>query len=256
MGPTASGENRMRINQSLSRILMNEVDASPGGGAAPAAPAEPTAAPTAPVFDPDALVSRLMGAVEEKLTAHQNATNAALRKAGVFKDKPAGESPTPTQPTTSAPSVQAGLSMADVEAMLERERVITRAATEHKLSDAVVKRMKGMLTAEKPEDVSGWVSSFVADMGLAKAAPAPSSAQPTSQQATPAPAKPNISDRGAAAPTDTRDSDGVLNSRPLEMTPHDVEALVLKHGREKGLQMFQDRVLSALGSIRIQKPRG
>jgi hypothetical protein len=89
-------------------------------------------------------------------------------------------------------------------------------------------------------------------MGLVKA-PAPA---PTLQPATPAQAKPNISDRGTAAPTDMRDSEGVNNSRPLEMTPHDVDALILKHGRDKGLQMFQERVLSALGSIRIQKPRG
>jgi hypothetical protein len=52
-----------------------------------------------------------------------------------------------------------------------------------------------------------------------------------------------------------RDSEGVLNSRPLEMTGHDIDALVLKYGPDKGLQMFQERVIAALGRVRIKPPR-
>jgi hypothetical protein len=246
----------MRINQA-KRIFMNEADAGGGNGAVatPAAPAEPTAAPTAPVFDPDALVSRLMGAFEEKLTAHTNATNAALRKAGVFKQEKAPSESAPTsQPTTSAPSAQAGLSMADVEALLERENVVATRAAKYGLNEAQTRRLKSALSGVSRESFATEADSYLSDLGLAKASPAPQLA--ISQPAQPAPAKPNISDRGSASPVDTRDSEGVVHSRPLESTGHDVDALIIKHGREKGLQMFQEKVLSALGNVRIQKPRG
>lgn len=244
------------------RIFMNEADASPGNGAAQptAVSAEPTASQTAPSFDMDSLLARITSVVDERLSASEqrvkNATFAELRKGGHLKQEKAPSESAPTsQPTQSAPSAQAGLSMADVEALLERKDVIATRAAKHGLNETQKKRFESAMAGVSRESLQAEADAFLIDMGLVKAAPAPA-APTTSQPATPAPAKPNISDRGSASPTDTRDSDGVLNSRPLEMTPHDVEALVLKHGREKGLQMFQDRVLSALGSIRIQKPRG
>ncbi len=78
---------------------------------------------------------------------------------------------------------------------------------------------------------------------------------PHSMQVAQQQQRPNISDRGTAAPMDYRDSDGVINSRPLEATAHDLEAYVLKHGQAKGLEMFQARVLSALRGVRIKSPR-
>jgi hypothetical protein len=237
------------------RIFMNEADAGGGNGAAPApaAPAEPTAATTAPVFDPDALVSRLMGAFEEKLTAHTNATNAALRKAGVFKQEKPVEAPQ-ANPTTSAPSVQAGLSMADVEALLERKDVVATRAAKYGLNESQKKRFESAMAGVAREVLQAEADAFLADMGLAKQSPAPQPA--ISQPAQPAAAKPNISDRGSASPVDTRDSEGVVHTRPLESTGHDVDALILKHGRAKGLQMFQEKVLMALGNVRIKNPRG
>src|SRR5688572_30477715 len=115
--------------QKPSKFLASEEGGTPASAAAaPTPPTEPTATTQAPVLDVDSLLTRLSGMVDEKITASQNATHAALRKAGVFKqDKPPGEPTTatpPSQPTPSAPSAQAGLSMADVEALLERENVI------------------------------------------------------------------------------------------------------------------------------------
>jgi hypothetical protein len=246
------------MNQ-VKRIFMNEEDSSPGNGASvPAsAPTEPTAAPMAPVFDPETLVTRLMGAFDEKLAAHQNATNAALRKAGVFKqDKPASEPAAPSQPTQSAPVVaQAGLTQADVDARMdarmELERVIAQREGKYGLSEAQSKRLRSHLSGVSRESFTSEADAYLNDWGLAKTPPAPTT---VSAQAVPTPAKPNVSDRGTASPVDTRDSEGVLNSRPLEMTGHDVETLVLKHGHEKGMQMFQERVLAALGKVRIKTP--
>lgn len=250
----------MRINQT-KRIYMNEADSSPGNGApaAPPDPATPPASPAAAPIDVDALVTRLVGAVDERFTTLSNGLFANARKAGLLgKEKPADPAPAPQPPQAPAPPTHVaatGISMADVESMLEQERVFTRAATEHKLTDAQVKRMKNALKADKPEDISAWTTTFLADMGLVKSSPPP--AAPAALPATtPAPAKPNISDRGTAAPSDLRDSEGVLNSRPLEMNGHDVESLLLKHGEHKGYQMFQEHVLRALGKVRIKPPRG
>ena len=244
---------RNQMNQA-KRIFMNEADSSPGNGAPPAVAtsAEPTAAPTAPALDVDSLMSRLSGVIDEKLSAHQNAINAGLRKANVFKqDKP----PEPTvQPTTSASTAtQAGLTGADLDSRFELERVIASREGKHGLNEAQARRLRSALSGVPRESFASEADSYLADMGLVKAA-----TPPITQVQTPAPAtaKPNISDRGAAAPTDTRDSDGVLNSRPLEMTGHDVDSLVLKHGHEKGMQMFQERVLAALRGVRIKPPRG
>ncbi len=237
---------------------MNEADASPGGGAVTVAPAEPTAAPTAPSLDVDSLMSRLSGVIDEKLAAHKNSTFAELRKAGAFKqDKPQGEPSTAaSQPTQSAPAVvQAGLSMADVEALLERKGTVASRAAKYGLSDAQTKRFEAAMSGVPRESLPSEADAYLADMGLAKAPPQPAT-QPAAQAAPAQPAKPNISDRGSASPTDMRDSTGVLHSRPLEMTGHDVDDLILKHGETKGLQMFQERVLSALKGVRIKPPRG
>lgn len=239
-----------------SKFLMSEEGASPGGGAAPVPPAEPTAAPTAPVLDVDTLVARLTGVIDEKIAASQNATHAALRKAGVFeKAKPAEQTTTtPSQPNQSAPvAAQAGLSLADVEALLERKGVIAGRAAKYGLNESQTKRFEAALTGVARESLATEADAYLNDMGLAKA---PTQVPAVAPVQAPSPAKPNISDRGAAAPTDLRDSDGVLNSRPLEMTGHDVDALILKHGPDKGMQMFQERVLAALGNVRLKSPNG
>jgi hypothetical protein len=244
------------------RIFMNEADGSSGNGApaAPAAPAEPPATTPAPAFDVDSLLTRLSGVIDEKITASQNATHAALRKAGVFKqEKPAGEPAAPSQPTPSASNAtQAGLTHADLDARLELERVVASREAKYGLSEAQSRRLRSSLTGVAREALAADADSFLSDLGLVKAAtPPPQPANATQAQApAPAPAKPNISDRGSAAPTDMRDTDGVLNSRPLEMNQHDVVSLQLKHGEDKGLQMFQEHAMRALRNIRIKPPRG
>lgn len=238
---------------------MNEEGGSPGGGAVTPPPAEPAAVPTAPTLDVDSLMSRLSGVIDEKLSAHKNATFAELRKSGAFKqDKPVSDPAPSAQPTPSAPAAaQAGLTGADLDARFELERVIASREGKYGLNEAQAKRLRTALGGVSRESLASEADAYLNDMGLAKAA-TPQPAVPTTPQPVvpAAPAKPNISDRGTAAPTDLRDSEGVLNSRPLEMTGHDVDALVLKYGHEKGMQMFQERVLAALGKVRIKPPRG
>ena len=241
--------------QKPNKFFMSEEGASPGGGAAPTPPAEPPASTPAPSLDVDSLITRLTGVIDEKITASQNATHAALRKAGVFEKVKTTE-PAPSTPTTSAPAVaQAGVSMADLDARLEMERVVASREAKHSLTEAQVKRLRGTLNGVSREQLAAEADAYLNDVGLVKAV-TPPPAPATPQPATPQAAKPNISDRGGAAPTDTRDFEGVLNSRPLEMTGHDVDDLVIKHGHDKGMQMFQEKVLQALSRIRIKPPRG
>jgi hypothetical protein len=220
----------------------------------PTPSAEPTAAPTAPALDVDSLLTRLSGVIDEKITASQNATHAALRKAGVFEKAKASDA-APSAPTTSASAVaQSGVSMAEVEALLERKGVVSSSAAKYGLSAAATKRFEAAMSSVPRESLATEAEAYLADLGLAKA-PAPPAPATIPQPAPTAPAKPNISDRGAASPTDMRDFEGVLNSRPLEMNGHDVESLMLKHGHDKGLQMFQDKALAALSRIKLKPPR-
>lgn len=241
------------------RIFMNEADGGSGNGAQPPppAPAAPTAAPTAPEPPAASIVDQVANLIDTKLKAFENGFFANARRAGVLdKGKPASDPTPPPTPTPSAPAVaQAGLTMADVETLLERKGAVSSRAATHGLTAAQTKRFEAAMASVPRESLDAEADSYLADLGLVKAATPPP--QPATQQpATTAPAKPNVSDRGTAAPTDLRDTHGVLNSRPLEMNGHDVDALVLKEGEAKGMQMFQERVLHALRGVRIKPPRG
>lgn len=250
----------MRINQA-KRIYMNEADAGSGNGAAPVAavPAEPAAQPASETSPADAIksaVGEMLTGFRAEMNSWRNGFFADARRAGAIKqDKPASEPQTqPTQPTPSAPAqAQAGLSMADVEALLERKGVVATRSAKYGLSESQVRRFESAMASVPRESLASEADSYLADMGLSAAKP--QATQPVTQ-APAQPAKPNVSDRGTAAPTDTRDFEGVLNSRPLEMTKHDLDALKLKHGDTKGLMLFQERVLSALRGVRIKPPRG
>lgn len=243
---------RMRINQA-KRIFMNEADSGSGNGASvppPPAPAAPSAAPTAPESPPSPSPQFVTKA---DLEAFGNGLFANFRKAGLLgKEKPSEPTPPPS-PTPSAPSAQAGLTGADLDARFELERVVASREGKHGLSEAQTKRLRAALHGVSRESIAAEADSYLADLGLVKATPPPQPATPQTP-ATPAPAKPNLSDRGTASPSDLRDYKGVLNSRPLEITGHDVDALVLEHGEDKGLDELQKHILSALSRVRI-KPR-
>lgn len=243
---------------------MIEADGSPGGGSAPSAPAEPAAAATAPALDVDALVDRIVGVidgrVEAKLTASQNATFAALRKAGAFKQDLRSADPAPVHPTPSAPAVaQAGMTESQVDALmqsrLELERVISSREGRHGLTEAQVKRLRSTLSGVPQESLAAEADAYLADVGLLKAAPSnpePSNSKPAPQPATitQKPAQ-NVSDLGAAAPASVRDAESIALNRPREIMSHDLDALVAKHGHAKAMQMWTDAITRDLRSIKI-----
>jgi hypothetical protein len=232
----------MRINHT-NRFLMNEEDASPGGGSVPPAPAEPTATPAAaPAPEPAIPISQLKSVIGEVFGELRNGIFADLRKAGALKkDEPV----TPAKQPAAAPA-STGLTAAEVQQMLERDRVLTRAEIEHKLTPAQAKRMRGILEADRPEDVSGWVSSFVTDMGLVRTE--------TSTPATPStPAVPNtapISDRGAAAPAGAVGWRYELNN-PIGMSSAARTQMDAELGADKARRMRLDAARKQAGEMRV-----
>jgi len=167
----------MKLNRPA--FLMNEADSSPGGGgtSAPASPAA-TAGAGSPVAPS---TTDITSAVAAQLAEFKNGFFADLRKAGALKqEKPTVEHPPPgamPQQLPGSPSAS-GLSMADVESMLERERVITARSVEHRLTDAQVKRMKSALAGTSVDAFAAEADSYLSEMGLVKAptaAPAASS---------------------------------------------------------------------------------
>ena len=239
----------MRINQ-LKRIYMTEEGASPGGGAAPPAPAQPPATPAAPPEAPD-IVSQLSKLIDDKLTAQRNGIFADLRKAGALGKEKTPETP-PATPL-AAPAVASpaqGMTAAEVEAMLERERAVTRATVEHKLTDAQIKRMRSALKAENPDDVSTWSAAYLADMGLAKAS-TPTQPAPATPVAPTAPTQPPASDKGSPAPGGVLNWEAEFAANPIGMSPAARQLMDAKHGVEKARQMRLKAAEEQAARIRV-----
>lgn len=237
----------------LKPILRNEEGASPGGGADPSTPSAPTAQtapPATPVIPVDAIKTAIAEALTTALPAAINGHFANARRNGdLKKDKTTEQPPTATAATPAAPS--AGLSVADVEAMLERERVIATRAAKFDLNDNAVRRLKSALNGVDVSSLAAEADSFLADLGLAKA--------PTPQQATTAPgpqpqpsnAQP-ISDKGSPVPGGVTDWEREYAERPHAMSPAAISAMNAKHGTEKARRMRVERTMEMGAAIRLQ----
>jgi hypothetical protein len=239
----------MRINHT-NRFLMTEADGSPGGGAAPASPAEPPAEPAAPAPAP-VTVDQVKSLMAETLNGFKNAMFADMRKAGVLgKEKPAEPSSTPS-PSAVAPA-STGLTEADLETRLEQERVITKAQVENKLTDAQVKRMKSALRAEKPDDVSTWTTSYLADLGLVRTEPA----TPTPPTVPAVPNAAPISDRGSPAPNGAVGWKYEL-SNPMGMSSAARAQMDAELGAEKARKMRLEAAQAQAARMQVViNPRG
>jgi hypothetical protein len=228
----------------LNRISMNEADASPGGGAAPTVTPTPPANQAASEAPANVTADQVSNLITEKFKALQNEFFASARKAGLLEKPKSNETPSAT-PSAAAPA-SSGLSAADVEAMLDQERVITRAQVEHKLTDAQIKRMKSALKAEKPEDISTWTTGYLADMGLTRA-------NETSTPTPAAPIAPNtapISDRGSPAPNGAAGWKFEL-SNPIGMSAAARAQMDAELGSEKARQMRLEAARSQAERMRV-----
>lgn len=138
----------------LSRVLMNEADASPGGGAVPSPETKPEAQAQgqAPVV---AGVS--LDDIKALLDAQKNSVEANTRRMieGALGKKKDGNAPPATKDTAQAAPAPA----VDM-------RAFDRATRRLDLSDSQLARMERSFAAEAPEDVAEWVKSYVNDLGI------------------------------------------------------------------------------------------
>jgi hypothetical protein len=245
----------------LNRILRNQEGASPGGGTTPIAPVDPAAQTGTQAAAPAIPVDALKGVVTEVMAAMmpdlRNGLFADFRKAGAFKQEKSAEpsnGTTASTQTPGAPTAAAGLSMADVEAMLERERVITARATKHDLSDAQIRRMKSALAGVPADQFASEADAFLSDLGLVKAPTAPQQAQ---APAIPfAPAQAPISDKGSPAPGGVLDWEREYAENPIGMSPAARQRMDAKYGVEKARAMRLEAARAQAERIKVTRPQG
>jgi hypothetical protein len=226
---------------------MNEVDGSSGNGAPapPPAPAESAAAPPTPA--PAAVtLDQVKSLMAETLNGFKNAMFADMRKAGALgKDKPA-EPPAPAPAPSAAAPASPGLTMDEVKAIVARDRALTLAAAEHKLTPQQVARMTSALDAEKPEDPGTWAKTYLADMGLAR----------TAEQSTPATPVPQptavpTSDKGSPAPGGVVNWEREFAENPAGMSQAARALMDAKHGADKARKMRVEAAQSQLARIKV-----
>lgn len=232
----------------LNRILRNEEGASPGGGAVTPAPIEPQAQAEPPVTM--SALKELLGSLKtEIVTEAKNGVNADLRRAGVFKKPKDDEAP---PPAAAAPALT-GLSAADVQAMLKRDRVVTTRSMKHELNGAQVRWLETALSGVETERLDEVADSFLNDLGLAKATqPATQTPSPTIQPGATAP----ISDKGSPAPGGVLDWEREFAENPIGMSPAARQRMDAKYGIEKARAMRLEASRAQAERIKVTKPQG
>jgi hypothetical protein len=129
-----------------------------------------------------------------------------------------------------------------------------------KVPQGLKKRMRASFAAERPDDPSAWVSSWLDDAGLVKkAAEAAASTTPTSDKAeekaatdaTKATDKKPISDKGGAPMP--KDVEEITN--PNDLTEVDIERIYAKHGEDKGNELISKMAAKWLESVKVVPDR-
>ncbi len=236
----------------LNRIFRNQEDASPGGGAVPVAPAEPQAQVDPPVTM--SALKELLGSFKtEIVTEAKNGINADLRRAGVFK-KEKDDPPPSTPAAAAAVPASSGLSAAEVQAMLKRDRAVTARSYKHDLNPAQVRWLETALQGVEPDRLDEVADSFVNDLGLVKA-PTPPPSQPQAPIVQPGSPQP-ISDKGSPAPGGVLDWEREYAENPIGMSPAARQRMDAKYGAEKARSMRLDAGRVQAERIKVTRPQG
>lgn len=198
--------------QRLHHLMVPE-DASPGsgGGAVPPSTPEPQAQGAPAAVSRDELAQMLDG--------FKNGLFADLRKAGVFGGKKEQEAERPKAKSDQPPPQQ----QQDVDQAMSRQRAFDRALRGTNLSDDAAAMMERAFRADAPEDVAGWVKTFLGAFGLAGAGGSSPPRQEPSQP--PVDGRPPVTDVPAPAglaPSDVRD--------PYSLTEDDVAMMIRRDG--------------------------
>lgn len=244
----------------LNRILRNAEDSSPGGGRSPAPEPEPAASPeptgdSGTAAEPlEAVVAKAVAsALAAEIPKLRNGVFADLRRDGALKKEKTV--PQPTAPTPQgAPAPVGGVALADVEAMMERERVITTRQAKLDLSDAVVRRMRSALQGVDAGQYAAEADSFLSDLGIGKRT---TNAEPATAPVVPAsPAQPPISDKGSPAPGGVLDWEREFAENPIGMSAAARQRMDAKYGADKARRMRLEAAQRQAENIKVTKPQG
>jgi hypothetical protein len=200
-------------------------------------------------------LKELLGSLKtEIVTEAKNGVNADLRRAGVFKNGK-DDKTQPVTPAAAAAPASSGLSAADVQAMLKRDRVITTRSVKHELDAAKTRWLETALHGVEPERLDEVADSFLNELGLVKAAQPATAPQPPSPQIQPGSPVPT-SDKGSPAPGGVLDWEREYAENPIGMSPAARQRMDAKYGAEKARAMRLEAARAQAERIRVTKPQG
>jgi len=171
-----------------------------GNGAAPTAPAPTEAnvpqAQGAPVVTKE-VADYIQSEIAKGMKAERDAIFAEARRTFTEKRNKPKDEPSGSQPAAQAPDPHE-----ERRVLRDFDRTISRLKLDDKISPSQWSRAEKALLAERPDDVSSWVSDYFAGFGAAAQPTAP--VQPAAPVAPPKPvAEQPLSSRGAPPASST-----------------------------------------------------
>lgn len=217
----------------FKRILMNQVDASPGNSAPAAPPASdaPAQAQGATVTLTQAdLDAKIAAAVDLGFAKARDSFHAEARRASEAANKPKPTTKTDSAATPAGP---------DPIRLRSLDRALNKAGLASKLTDSQYQRAEKAFASEDPSDVDAWVTDYFAGFGVQQ--PATPAAQVAAPQAPAAPKPQNdrpASDRGAPPPSQVP----LVEADLMTMSETDRAALL----KEKGPVWYRNQLAKQL----------
>jgi len=227
----------------MVRVLRNQADASPGGGATPSNNGSTTAAAPSGSSAPSSAPIDVSAIAEQVARQVNDSVFASLRRAGVLgSDKGAKRADAPDT-GAPAPANPVGMSEEHVAKLMRLNRALGAAGLSAEQESAIEKLFK----LESPDDVSGWVANTVRSLGFGKATSTPTTAPSVTTAPNPAPAS-NGGAPGSPAPS----YDDAPWSRPQDV----VDRLVREKGYPKAARELRDALQKAVRGRRFELPQG
>lgn len=216
----------------LKRILMNQVDASPGNsaGAAPAAvpdEVQPQAQGAAPISITQAdLDAAIASAVDRGIAKARDSLYAEARRSA------SGQKPAKASDSPPSAAAQATLDPLKLRSL---DRALAKTGLASRLTDSQYQRAEKAFAAEDPSDAEAWTSDYFAGFSGSPSTTTQPSAAPAAaipaQPAQPTNAQPASSRGAPPAPQVPLDEMNVWT-----MSVADRDAFIAKHGTKKYLE--------------------
>jgi hypothetical protein len=224
----------------LKKILMNAADGSPGGGAAPAAPAQgaPAQAPAAPPIDYAELAKQIADRVTPTV---RDSVFAEARRAGIMPDDKKKKDAAPQGDGAPAPSV--GMSHDDVARLVQRTSDLEASLSDAGLDPEQKGLLRSLFKSTNPDDVGGWVGSTLKALKIGRSATQQQNGGAPQAQPPQRPA----SDGGGPAPVNGQSGDEQLLHK---MSKVDRDAWIRQHGHAAYMKKLEEEMRGRAVQVR------